>query len=82
MWDGNNENLNGLIRQYFPKRMVFDTISDEKIKVAENWLKHHPRKRLGFKIPNQVFYKLDLHLDIECKNWYRNSNTSFYVSYV
>jgi len=28
-------------------------------------LNHRPRKQLGFKIPYQVFYKLDSHLDVE-----------------
>ncbi|WP_141674413.1 IS30 family transposase, partial [Gilliamella sp. wkB108] len=56
-WErGSNENLNGLIRQYFPKRMVFDSISDEEIKAVENRLNHRPRKRLKYKIPYQAFY--------------------------
>lgn len=56
-WErGTNENTSGLIRQYFPKRMVFDSISDEEIKAVENRLNHRPRKRLKYKTPYQAFY--------------------------
>ena len=56
-WErGSNENLNGLIRQYFPKKMVFDSISDEEIKAVENRLNHRPRKRLKYKTPYEAFY--------------------------
>ncbi|OCG22637.1 hypothetical protein A9G11_06970 [Gilliamella sp. wkB108] len=65
-WErGSNENLNGLIRQYFPKRMVFDSISDEEIKAVENRLNHRSRKRLKYKTPYRAFYSLDSHLDVE-----------------
>lgn len=67
-WErGSNENLNGLIRQYFPKKMVFDSISDEEIKAVENRLNHRPRKRLKYKTPYEAFFKLDSHLDVELR---------------
>lgn len=56
-WErGTNENTNGLIRQYFPKDRDFRTITDEEIIHAMKRLNNRPRKRLGFKTPNQVFF--------------------------
>ena len=51
-WErGANENLNGLIRQYFPKKSNFENITDERIKEVENILNNRPRKRHNFKSP-------------------------------
>ncbi len=61
-WQGSNENLNGLIRQYFPKRMVFDSISDEDIIAVEHRLNHPSSKRLSIK---RLIYQLDSHLAFE-----------------
>jgi len=56
-WErGLNENTNGLIRQYFPKHMKFDTITDEQIKLVEDKLNNRPRKSLGYKTPNDVYF--------------------------
>lgn len=55
---GANENLNGLIRRFFPKKTDFRTISDEQIQAVEYLLNTRPRKRLGFRTPYEVFYKL------------------------
>jgi IS30 family transposase len=51
------ENTNGLIRQYFPKGMSFVTITDEHVQVAMNRLNNRPRKTLGYKTPNEVFFQ-------------------------
>jgi IS30 family transposase len=51
------ENTNGLIRQYFPKTMSFETITEEHIQVAMNRLNNRPRKTLGYKTPNEVFFQ-------------------------
>ena len=53
---GTNENTNGLIRQYFPKNRDFRTITDSEIIRAMKRLNNRPRKRLGYKTPNQVFF--------------------------
>ena len=50
------ENTNGLIRQYFPKGMDFETITDEHVHMAMNRLNTRPRKTLGYKTPNEVFF--------------------------
>lgn len=58
-WErGSNENLNGLIRRYFPKKTDFATLSDEEIQQVEHLLNSRPRKRLGWKTPYEVFYQL------------------------
>ena len=55
-WErGCNENANGLIRDYFPKKTDFTVVSDEEIKYVENELNNRPRKRLGFRTPLEVF---------------------------
>lgn len=60
-WErGTNENTNGLIRQYFPKNRDFRTITDDELIQSMKRLNNRPRKRLGFKTPNQVFFKKEL----------------------
>ena len=55
-WErGANENLNGLIRQYFPKGSSFEYITKEQVQAVENKLNDRPRKRFGYKTPNQVY---------------------------
>jgi len=55
-WErGLNENTNGLIRQYFPKKRDFKTITQKEINRAMDKLNNRPRKCLGIKTPNQVF---------------------------
>ena len=54
---GLNENTNGLIRRYIPKKTDFDTISDKEIIMIQNKLNYRPRKALGYKTPAEVFYK-------------------------
>ena len=57
-WErGSNENLNGLIRRFFPKKTDFRIIADEQIQRVEYLLNTRPRKRLGWKTPYQVFYE-------------------------
>jgi IS30 family transposase len=57
-WErGANENMNGLIRQFFPKKMAFDSITANDTAFAMHRLNHRPRKCLGFKTPHEVFMK-------------------------
>jgi IS30 family transposase len=56
-WErGLNENTNGLIRQYFPKGSDFTTITQKDIQAVMDKLNNRPRKCLGMKTPNQVFF--------------------------
>ena len=55
-WErGANENTNGLVRQYFPKGTNFKTITQAKIRRAEDRLNDRPRKALEFRSPNDIF---------------------------
>ena len=54
---GNNENLNGLLRQYIPKKRSMSTVTDEEIRMIQNRLNNRPRKRLEFKTPAEVFHQ-------------------------
>ena len=53
-----NENTNGLIRQYIPKRMRLKTLSKARIQHIEDRLNHRPRKTLGYKTPHEVLFNL------------------------
>src|SRR3989344_4440908 len=52
---GANENANGLLREYFPKKTDFSTISDEELAAVEYRLNTRPRKRLGWRTPLEVW---------------------------
>jgi len=55
-WErGSNENTNGLIRDYFPKRTDFTTIPETEIAAVEAALNSRPRKRLGWKTPAEAW---------------------------
>jgi IS30 family transposase len=57
-WErGSDENFNGLLRQYVPKKRPIKYINDEEIKMIENRLNNRPRKRLGFKTPAEVSHQ-------------------------
>jgi IS30 family transposase len=55
-WErGTNENCNGLLRQFFPKKSAFAMITQEQIDVACSLINNRPRKRHGYLTPNEVF---------------------------
>src|ERR1035437_4351034 len=57
-WErGANENLNGLLRQFFPKHRKLEEVTEEEIALAQHRLNHRPRKCLGYKTPHQVFWE-------------------------
>ena len=58
-WErGSNENLNGLIRQFIPKKTDFSQISDEYIQQVEDILNNRPRKRLDYQTPKEKLNKI------------------------
>jgi IS30 family transposase len=50
---GSNENLNGLVRQYFPKRSDFKKITPIRLAIVERKLNNRPRKRYNYRTPIQ-----------------------------
>jgi len=55
-WErGLNENTNGLIRQYFPKKTSLENIDKEHIAYVQDKLNNRPRKSLNFQKPAEVF---------------------------
>lgn len=57
-WErGLNENTNGLVRQYFPKQTDFVKLSEADLQRVQARLNNRPRKTLGFRTPNEVFFK-------------------------
>lgn len=47
-WErGTNENINRMIRRFFPKGTNFDTITTKQVQMVQNWINNYPRKILG-----------------------------------
>lgn len=55
-WErGSNENMNGLLRQYFPKGSDLSVHSPADLRAVEIKLNQRPRKTLEWSTPDQVF---------------------------
>ena len=57
---GLNENTNGLLRQYFPKKFDFSSLSLQDLRLVVDALNNRPRKRLDFRSPAERFPLLRL----------------------
>lgn len=54
-WErGTNENTNGLIRQYLPKRTSMASLTQNECNVIAQRLNNRPRKRLGYATPAET----------------------------
>lgn len=57
-WErGTNENTNGLLRQFFPKRSAFASITTEKLAEIVKLINTRPRKRLNYQTPAEIFLR-------------------------
>lgn len=57
-WErGTNENTNGLLRQFFPKKSSFKEITQQSVDKAVKLINNRPRKRLNYLTPYEVFMK-------------------------
>jgi IS30 family transposase len=57
-WErGTNENANGLLRQYFPKKTALAHVTQVQLDQVVKLLNTRPRKRLGYRTPREVFTK-------------------------
>ena len=60
-WErGLNENHNGLLRQYFPKKTNFLKVGQHEVNDAVYLLNHRPRKCLGYRTPHEIFFGLKM----------------------
>jgi IS30 family transposase len=50
---GSNENINGLLRQCFPKGTDLGTVAELELGQVADELNDRPRKRLGFYSPTE-----------------------------
>jgi len=55
---GSNENTNGLLRQYFPRRQSLAGVTQEHLDEVAEKLNRRPRKTLGFKTPAEKLAEL------------------------
>lgn len=58
---GSNENVNGLLRFFFPRGTNFTKVTDELLNAVLELINNRPRKCLGFLSPNEVI-RYVLHL--------------------
>ena len=58
---GSNENVNGLIRFFFPRGTDFTKVTDEQLDAVLDLINNRPRKCLGYLSPNEFINKV-LHL--------------------
>ncbi len=61
MGRGQNENANGLLRQYFPKKMELIDVTKKEVYDTVHKFNSRPRKCLGYKTPYEVFEELTGH---------------------
>ncbi len=55
-WErGTNENTNGLLRQYLPKRCDMTEVTQEDCEAIAALLNDHPRKRLDYRTPEECY---------------------------
>ena len=55
-WErGTNENTNGLIRQYLPKRASMEALTQQDCDRIATKLNRRPRKRLGYRTPEECY---------------------------
>lgn len=55
-WErGTNENTNGLLRSYFPKKSSFKYLTQKQIDKAVKEINNRPRKRLNYLTPYEAF---------------------------
>ena len=51
---GTNENSNGLLREFFPKRTDLAKVTQEELNYALNAINHRPRKCLNWDTPYEI----------------------------
>jgi transposase, IS30 family len=60
-WErGRNENMNRMVRQWFPKGLDFRSIHELDVQSVEQLLNNRPRKSLGYRTPKEVLLNLKI----------------------
>lgn len=59
---GSNENSNGLLREFYPKKTDLEKISQQQLTKNLFLINSRPRKCIGWKTPIEVFLKEVSHL--------------------
>lgn len=54
---GSNENRNGRIRRYLPKRTSLDDLTDADLQAIVDEINDTPMKVLNWETPNEVWYR-------------------------
>ena len=54
---GSNENRNGRIRRYLPKKTSFDDLTDADLQAIVDEINDTPMKVLDWETPNEVWYR-------------------------
>lgn len=66
-WErGSNENFNGLLRQYFPKRKSLAQVRQRDCDLVAHKLNSRPRKRYGYQTPIERFNAISGAVHLEC----------------
>ena len=63
---GTNENTNGLLIEYYPKRMDLSKTNNVELKENLDLLNNRPRKFLNYNTPNELINKYI----INCCTWF------------
>lgn len=52
---GSNENMNRIVRRFFPKGTNFDGVTQAEVAEAEAWMNNYPRAILGWRSAEAIF---------------------------
>jgi IS30 family transposase len=64
-WErGTNENTNGLIRQFYPKKASLKKVGRKALQSTMERLNHRPRKILNWRTPHEVFNDINTTLTV------------------
>jgi len=57
---GGVENMNGLLRQYLPRKLNLETLTDDQLREIQERLNNRPRKSLNYQTPNEKLIEYQL----------------------
>lgn len=51
---GTNENINRMIRRFFPKKTNFDMVTKKQLQFVQDWINNYPRKIFDYQSANEM----------------------------